>query len=122
ADPAMPAVRLAVLADQLEELFTSGGPDEVVAWFIGRLAALATNGRIFILGTLRSDFYPRCLDHPKLVELMRDHGTYALPAPTATDLGQMIRQPAAAAGLAFEESPTGEKLDELLRDAAIKDP
>jgi WD40 repeat protein len=122
ADATMPAVRLAVLADQLEELFTSGIPDDVISLFIDRLASLATNGRIFILGTLRSDFYPRCLEHPQLVELMRDRGTYALPAPTATDLGQMIRQPAAAAGLVFEESPTGEKLDELLRDAAIKDP
>jgi WD40 repeat protein/tetratricopeptide (TPR) repeat protein len=120
---AAPVVRLAVLADQLEELFTTGISDEVIAAFIDRLAALATSGRVFVLGTLRSDFYPRCLEHPKLVELMRGSGTYALPAPAPGDLGQMIRQPAAAAGLAFEENrATGEKLDELLRDAAIKDP
>lgn len=118
-----PAVRLAVLADQLEELFTTGISDEVVSAFIDRLHSLSTNGRVFVLGTLRSDFYPRCLEHPKLVELMRDSGTYALPAPCPNDLAQMIRQPAAAAGLAFEENPsTGEKLDDLLRDSAIKDP
>ncbi len=118
-----PSIRLAVLADQLEELFTTGMPEETVALFIDRLAALAADGRIFVLGTLRSDFYPHCLQHPQLVELMRDNGTYALPAPGPADLGQMIRQPAAAAGLIFEENTaTGEKLDELLRDAAIKDP
>ncbi|WAC19177.1 hypothetical protein OVA24_18275 [Luteolibacter sp. SL250] len=118
-----PAVRLAVLADQLEELFTSGMAEDTVAAFIGKLAALATSGRVFVLGTLRSDFYPECLKHPKLVELMRDRGTYPLPAPSAGDIGQMIRQPAAAAGLVFEENrSTGENLDELLRDAAIKDP
>lgn len=118
-----PAVRLAVLADQLEELFTIGLPEDLVSAFVDRLHSLATSGRVFILGTLRSDFYPRCLEHPKLVELMRDSGTYALPAPGVNDLAQMIRQPAAAAGLIFEENPSsGEKLDDLLRDAAIKDP
>jgi len=118
-----PAVRLAVLADQLEELFTSGMAEETVALFIEKLTALSTSGRVFVLGTLRSDFYPECLKHPRLVELMRDRGTYALPAPTAGDIGQMIRQPAAAAGLVFEENrSSGENLDELLRDAAIKDP
>jgi WD40 repeat protein/tetratricopeptide (TPR) repeat protein len=118
-----PAVRLAVLADQLEELFTSGMAEDTVALFIDKLAALASSGRVFVLGTLRSDFYPECLKHPRLVELMRDSGTYPLPAPTAGDIGQMIRQPAAAAGLSFEENRgTGENLDDLLRDAAIKDP
>lgn len=123
ADLTPPAVRLAVLADQLEELFTSGMAEDTAASFIEKLAALASSGRVFVLGTLRSDFYPECLKHPKLVELMRDRGTYPLPAPTAGDIGQMIRQPAAAAGLVFEENRgTGENLDELLRDAAIKDP
>ena len=47
---------------------------------------------------------------------MQGNGTYGLPAPSATDIGQMIRQPAAIAGLAFEESAaSGEKLDELLQ-------
>lgn len=118
-----PRVRLAVLADQLEELFTSGISEETISSFIEKLSELSNSGLVFVLGTLRSDFYPDCLKHPKLVELMRDRGTYALPAPTAGDIGQMIRQPASAAGLAFEENrSTGENLDELLRDAAIRDP
>src|SRR6202043_2066506 len=38
-------------------------------------------------------------------------------------LGQMIRLPAAAAGLLFEEDyKTGERLDDLLRDSAVKSP
>lgn len=116
-------VRIALLADQLEELFTSGMAEEVIEAFIDRLATLATSGRVFVIGTLRSDFYPQVLEHPKLIELMKDRGTYALPAPTPGDIGQMIRQPATAAGLTFEENRgKGEHLDELLRDAAIKDP
>lgn len=118
-----PAVRIALLADQLEELFTSDLPPETLSSFIGILVGLANSGRVFVLATLRSDFYPRCLDHPALVDLMQGNGSYALPAPSATDIGQMIRQPASIAGLEFEEkTASGEKLDELLRDAALKDP
>jgi WD40 repeat protein/tetratricopeptide (TPR) repeat protein len=118
-----PSVRIALLADQLEELFTSDLSPETLANFIGILIALANSGRVFLLATLRSDFYPRCLEHPELIALMQGSGTYALPAPSAADIGQMIRQPAAIAGLTFEENAsTGEQLDELLRDAALKDP
>ena len=118
-----PSVRIALLADQLEELFTSDLSPDTLATFVRILVALANSGRVFVLATLRSDFYPRCLEHPELVALMQGSGTYALPAPTAVDIGQMIRQPAAIAGLTFEENTsTGEKLDELLRDAALKDP
>lgn len=120
---APPAVRLALLVDQLEELFTTDQAGDVTAAFVECLAAVARSGRVFVLGTLRSDFYASCLAHPKLVELMRGSGSYALPAPGPAELGQMIRQPAAAAGLAFEENAaSGEKLDELLRDAALLDP
>ena len=39
--------------------------------------------------------------------------------PTASEIGQMIRLPANAAGLHFEEDPaTIERLDDMLRDAA----
>ncbi len=118
-----PSVRIALLADQLEELFTSDLSPETLAAFISILIALANSGRVFVLATLRSDFYPRCLEHPNLIALMQGNGTYALPAPSAADIGQMIRQPAAIAGLTFEENTaTGEQLDELLRDAALKDP
>jgi WD40 repeat protein/tetratricopeptide (TPR) repeat protein len=118
-----PAVRIALLADQLEELFTSDLSPDTLETFIGILISLANSGRIFLLATLRSDFYPRCLEHPNLVALMQGDGTFALPAASPADIGQMIRQPAAIAGLAFEENASsGENLDELLRDEAIKDP
>jgi WD40 repeat protein len=120
---APPAVRLALLCDQLEELFTADRAGESTAAFVECLASLAGSGRCFVLATLRSDFYPRCLEHRVLVELMRGSGSYALPAPGPAELGQMIRQPAAVAGLAFEEDAgSGEKLDETLRDAALRDP
>lgn len=117
-----PAVRIAFLADQLEELFTSDLSPETLDTFIGILTSLANSGRIYVLATLRSDFYPRCLEHPALISLMQGSGTYGLPSPSAADIGQMIRQPAAIAGLEFEENTaSGENLDELLRDEALKD-
>ncbi len=120
---AAPSVRIALLADQLEELFTSDLSPETLGTFVNILVALANSGRVFLIATLRSDFYPRCLEHPELIALMQGSGTYPLPAPSATDIGQMIRQPAAIAGLAFEENTSsGENLDELLRDAALEDP
>lgn len=120
---APPPVRLALLCDQLEELFTTDQPRELAVAFVECLAALARSGRCFVLATLRSDFYARCLEHPPLVELMKANGSHALAAPGPAELGQMIRQPAEVAGLVFEENTaSGEMLDELLRDAALEDP
>ncbi len=118
-----PSVRIALLADQLEEIFTAELSPETLSNFVSILIALASSGRVFLIATLRSDFYPRCLEHPELVALMHGGGTYPLPAPSSADIAQMIRQPAAIAGLSFEENTsTGENLDDLLRDAALKDP
>lgn len=118
-----PTVRIALLADQLEELFTSDVAPDTLESFLHVLHALATSGRVFVIGTLRSDFYPQALAQPLLVELMRGSGTYHLPPPDAASVGQMIRRPAAAAGLQFEENAgTGESLDELLRDASLAEP
>ncbi len=48
-------------------------------------------------------------------------GQCPLQPPGATEIGQLIRRPAAAAGLHFEEDAQhGARLDDLLRDAAIK--
>ncbi len=116
-----PSVRIALLADQLEEIFTAELSPETLSNFVSILIALASSGRVFLIATLRSDFYPRCLEHPELVALMHGGGTYPLPAPSSPDIAQMIRQPASIAGLSFEENTsTGENLDDLLRDAALK--
>jgi len=49
--------------------------------------------------------------------------TIDLRPPTAYEIGNMIRLPAEAAGLYFEqERTTGQRLDEALRDAASATP
>jgi WD40 repeat protein/tetratricopeptide (TPR) repeat protein len=120
---APPVTRLALVIDQLEELFTTELAADQVKTVIEVLHSLAMNGRVYLIATLRSDFYARCLDHPLLVELMKGGGSFALPAPGPGDLAQMIRQPAITAGLEFEENiNSGDKLDEMIRDAALRDP
>lgn len=117
-----PVARLALVVDQLEEIFTGNLSKDHLERFIIALHSLAMSGRVFVIGTLRSDFYSHCLEHPLLVELMKGVGCYALTPASPGDLAQMIRQPAITAGLEFEEDrATGYKLDEMIRDAAMRD-
>src|SRR5207253_11363652 len=71
---------------------------------------------------MRSDFYPRCADLPKLAALKAGAGQFDLLPPTAPELAQMIGHPAQAAGLRFEEKATGERLDHVLQETALRDP
>jgi len=116
--------RLVLFIDQLEELFTLErvGVEER-AGFVTALAAVARSGKAYVIGSLRSDFFGRCSELPLLAELSQGDGLYHLLPPSIAELGQMIRQPAAAAGLQFELHPdTKEALDDRLRDAAIRSP
>jgi Tfp pilus assembly protein PilF len=108
---------LALVVDQLEEIFTdpnvSGTERET---FIGVLDALVRSARVWVIATLRSDFYPRCIELPALVA-MKEGGQFDVQPPGPAEISQMIRMPAAAAGLRFEQhAQTGERLDERLRD------
>ena len=119
----LPKARLALVIDQLEELFTAGFSLEVRQKYISALAGLVRSGRVFVLATLRSDFYPRYQEFPDLIELAKPSGKFDLRPPTAYELGNMIRLPAQAAGLRFEQKrETGQRLDQALRDAAAVTP
>ncbi|HNP62819.1 MAG TPA: tetratricopeptide repeat protein [Woeseiaceae bacterium] len=116
--------RLALLVDQMEEMYTQ---DEVTQddreAFVDVLDALARCGRVWVIGTLRSDFYQAVGKIRKLVALKEGDGQYDLLPPTASEMGQMIRLPTRAAGLRFEEDPaSSERLDDMLRDAAAEHP
>ena len=119
-----PTAKLVLVIDQMEEMFSleSVSHEERVK-FIEMLDELARSGRVWVIATLRSDFYPRCTELESLVELKEGTGQYDLMIPTSAEIGQIIRQPAQAAGLNFEEdTTTGERLDDVLRDAASKNP
>jgi len=115
------AVRLVLVIDQMEELFTN---DDLTAadrrCFFLTLWWLLRTGRVWVLATLRSDFFPRCETIPQLMELKEGNGQYHLQMPEEYEISQMIRWPAAAAGLRFaEDVQKGERLEDLIRDAAL---
>jgi len=119
-----PVARLALVIDQLEELFTTPSvSSEQRDQFVAVIDSLVASGKIWVLATLRSDFYPRLMDSPGLVALKKDAGQYDLLPASAAEMSQMIRRPAELAGLKFEENEvTGERLDDALRDAAAQNP
>ncbi|MEO7993697.1 MAG: PQQ-binding-like beta-propeller repeat protein [bacterium] len=119
-----PEARLALVIDQMEELFT-------LEWittqqrlaFAHALRSLSTNGRTFVLATLRSDLYHQVQELEPLLELKAGDGSFDLLPPAPSELAQMIREPAAAAGLRFEIHPhTGAALADLLVQAAGASP
>jgi hypothetical protein len=113
-----------LLIDQLEELFTLElVDDEAREGFIALLSALAGSGLVWVLATMRSDFYHHCGALPALAELAREQGQYHLLPPERVEIGQMIRLPARAAGLVFEaDRDSGIDLADLIEDAAARDP
>ena len=118
-----PKMHLALVVDQLEELFTGEVSPVLQRKYISALGALADCEGVFIIATLRSGFYAHCQQFPELVELTGLSGRYELQPPTPRGIGNMIRFPAEAAGLRFERDPdTNRSLDEALLEAAMASP
>lgn len=104
--------------DQLEEIFTTAGIVESpqqgaqsnphsknnsqIAAFFSTLDALAQSGRVWIVATMRSEFFPRVAETPGLFALVGKDRGYILPPPDRQSLREIIRYPALAARLEFE--------------------
>ncbi len=124
ADLKLPKARLALVIDQLEEVFTDPRFDDAArSAFIAVIGALARGGRTWVIATLRSDFFARCEQIPELVALKEGDGTYHLLAPNEAEISQMIRHPARSTGLEYEKDPkSGEALSDTLLVAATRQP
>jgi hypothetical protein len=110
--------RLNVVVDQLEELFTIervGQPAREA--FVAALEALARSGLVWVVATMRSDFFDRLETLPALAAVSAEARFLLLP-PDPAEIGQIIRQPALEAGLRFEVDTHGVGLDERIRQAA----
>jgi hypothetical protein len=72
-DPA--GIRVLVLVDQCEELFTLCRDDEARAAFLHNLhyAAMVPGGRTTVVLTLRADFYVRLVQFPAVAQLVQSH-------------------------------------------------
>ena len=110
-------IRLMIYIDQLEEAFANPESSADEAPLIAAIAALARSASIWVTATLRSDFV-HCLEaYPGLMKSLGRNAPYTLLPPRPDELAEMIREPARAAGLIWEERG-GVSLDqELLRDA-----
>ncbi len=117
-------VRLILVVDQLEELFTLGEvtPDQRKA-FILCLKGLMDSRRVLVSATMRSDYWHRAAEAPLLVALAEGHGRLDLLPPTQAEITEMIRRPAEVAGLSFETDPRTEiGLDAALAEEASREP
>ena len=113
-------VRLILVVDQIEELFTfTTIPDAERRTFVKLLDGLARSGVVWVVATMRSDFWHRVGELPELRALADGGRQLDLWPPDAAELTEIIRRPAAAAGLQFGDDDQRVSLDSrLAKDAA----
>lgn len=113
-----------LIVDQLEELFTvERVRTEERKRFIELMGGLVRSGIVWLVATMRADFWHRAAETPELVELADGHGRLDLLPPTPAELSQMIRRPAEAAALSFEVHPaSGIPLNDLIAEEAAREP
>ncbi len=110
-------IRLLIYIDQLEETFANPESSTSEGPLIAAMVSLARSGSVWIAATVRSDFVHRLEAFPGLMQALGRNPAYTLLPPRSDELAEMIREPARAAGLSWEERG-GVSLDkELLRDA-----
>lgn len=98
--------RLIIVVDQLEELFTQEQlPESEREALVTALEALTQSGLVWVVATMRSDFFDRLERLPTLAALSAGEGRYLLLPPDEGEIGQIIRGPAREAGLRFEIDP-----------------
>ena len=122
AGPAASQVRLVVAVDQMEELFTTAKEPASREMLVRLLTALAGSGLVWVLATIRSDFFHRCGEIPGFSALKDGLGSYELLPPTGPEIAQIIREPARAVGLRYEETADRGRLDDVLQEVAAADP
>jgi WD40 repeat protein len=116
--------KLVLVIDQLEELFTVAVVDnEQRRLFARLLAGLARSGDVWICATIRADFWHRIAEVPELSALCEGDGRLDVAAPSPAEMTEMIRRPAEAAGLLFEEHrEQGVRLDSVIAERAATAP
>ncbi|MDY7103590.1 MAG: BTAD domain-containing putative transcriptional regulator [Actinomycetota bacterium] len=101
--PAGEDVRLLLVIDQFEELWTHVDDVEERAGVLDALVAATTARRspVTVVATLRADFVGRALEHAGLAERLRE-GTVLLPPLSPEELERAVRGPLQARGVDVE--------------------
>ncbi|MDQ4068412.1 MAG: TIR domain-containing protein, partial [Actinomycetota bacterium] len=108
-----PDRRLALVADQLEELFTLGHDEAERRAFLDNLLYAATipGGRVVLIAGMRADFYHRGAPYPQLRTLVASQ-QYLVGPLTQEGLRRAIEEPARRVGVDLEAG----LLDTILAD------
>ncbi|MFE6992972.1 NACHT and WD repeat domain-containing protein [Streptomyces pharetrae] len=102
-----------VLVDQFEEVFTlCTDPAERAEFIDLLLTSQDPASRLRVVLGVRADFYSRSLEHPELVQVVREAGIPVGP-PSREGLREVIVRPATARGLTVERTLTAQLLDEV---------
>jgi tetratricopeptide (TPR) repeat protein len=107
---------LLIAIDQMEELFARSETDRRT--FLRLLISLVRTGRVWVVGTMRNDFYDRLRQDADLSALADSGRLYDLAPPSGADYRDIIRKPAQAAGLEFETSVHRDLAAEIEAEAA----
>lgn len=113
--------RFALVVDRLEVLLSSPAFNEASrSQFLALLDSLSRSGAVLVLCACRNDFYPQVVSRSVLMAGKGNGAHFDLEPPSRQALLQMIRLPAAAAGLGWEfDNDSALGLDEILcREAA----
>lgn len=116
--------RVGLFVDRLEVIFrTPGISEDLRTRFMYVLEQLARSGAALVMLACRNDFYPDVIGLPALMALKTRGGHFDLSPPEGADIAQIVRQPARAAQLRFEQDAgSGASLDDVLCDAARGSP
>src|SRR6266487_3996226 len=112
---ASPQQRVVLIVDQFEEVFTLTTDEAERGHFFDLLTtAVEQSGPLFVILTLRADFYDRPMHYPKLYRLIDDHKVSVLPMER-DDLRKVIEGPANLSDvkLTFERGLVDELLLEM---------
>ena len=123
AEPAGAPMVLLVL-DRLEGLFAlcADQPAVASAW-LATVQQLSEHAPVMVLAACRNDYYPQVAAQPWLMQAKACGAQLDLAPPGAAEIAQMVRLPARAAGLSFEQDPASlRRLDDVLVDAAARSP
>ncbi|MGW4110465.1 nSTAND1 domain-containing NTPase [Actinosynnema sp. NPDC004786] len=107
--------RTVVFVDQFEEVFAPAAGAHRQA-LLDRLVDLADSGGATVVASLRADFLGPALEHPGLARHLRS-AMLPLGPPDLSSVSEIIRRPAALAGLRFDRD-----LPELLLVHARQEP
>jgi DNA-binding winged helix-turn-helix (wHTH) protein/tetratricopeptide (TPR) repeat protein len=117
-------LRFGIFIDRLEALFNAGQVTEADRLaFLQAISRLARSGVALMVLGCRNDFYAHVAAHPELMEGKSKGAHFDLAPPSAAEIAQIIRMPAAMAGLTYGIDPdTHARLDDVLCAGATSSP